>query len=435
MLELVVENVRSFAGRHTVPIAPLTILTGENSSGKSTFLAALAMVCDPQGFPFLPAFNRAPYQLGNYDTIATYKGGKFGRAKSFTIGYKDDHPRQGIAAAAEATFRSRDGQPELASLHVSGPGGRAAIDIETATGRTFSGILRLSTTRGDAEMAFEIPSLLGSSRALSLPDLLLGAQRASDAGDLRKRVELLRRMEEVAYLFSPMQSVSIAPIRTKPERTYGEIADRFEPGGDQVPFVLERLFRDEGSRDAKAVMAGLERFGRESGLFRTVGVKKFGSKAGEPFQITVNVGGRARNLIDVGYGVSQALPIIVQSALTPAVQLLLVQQPEVHLHPRAQAALGTFFAELTAQAGKRIVIETHSDYIIDRIRQEVAAGRLNPNSTSILFFERQGMETKVHPVAIDRDGNIRHAPPSYRSFFLEEEIRLLERTESHVSNR
>ena len=88
MLELVIENVRSFVNQHTVPVAPLTLLTGENSSGKSTFLASFAAVNDPFGFPFRPRFNEPPYSMGNYDTIATYKGGRYGRATSFSLGYK-----------------------------------------------------------------------------------------------------------------------------------------------------------------------------------------------------------------------------------------------------------------------------------------------------------------------------------------------------------
>src|SRR5881396_1662040 len=74
------------------------------------------------------------------------------------------------------------------------------------------------------------------------------------------------------------------------------------------------------------------------------------------------------NLVDVGYGVSQALPILVDTLQRPAAdEVFLLQQPEVHLHPRAQAELGSFFV---SQAGKkrRFVIETHSDYLVDRVR-------------------------------------------------------------------
>lgn len=131
--------------------------------------------------------------------------------------------------------------------------------------------------------------------------------------------------------------------------------------------------------------------------------------------------------MDVGYGVSQTLSIVVESMLIAPERLLLLQQPEVHLHPRAQAALGSLFVDLHANNKKQFVVETHSDYIIDRVRQEVARGRVDSDDVQILYFEKQGLETTVFPIAIDKQGNIVDPPPSYRDFFMEEEMNLLSR--------
>ncbi len=79
-MEIIIENIRTFAGKHEIPLKPITILTGENSSGKTTFLAGLSALTSQVGYPLEPVFNAPPYNLGSYDTIATYKGGKFGRA-------------------------------------------------------------------------------------------------------------------------------------------------------------------------------------------------------------------------------------------------------------------------------------------------------------------------------------------------------------------
>jgi predicted ATPase len=108
--------------------------------------------------------------------------------------------------------------------------------------------------------------------------------------------------------------------------------------------------------------------------------------------------------------------------------MLLLQQPEVHLHPRAQAALGSFFVQLVATQKKKFVIETHSDFLVDRIRREVAKGVLSSDAVRILFFERRHGVTKIYSIAIDGYGNLRGAPSTYRQFFLEEEDALLERT-------
>jgi predicted ATPase len=206
------------------------------------------------------------------------------------------------------------------------------------------------------------------------------------------------------------------------------MTDGYEPSGDHIPFLLERLVQEQpDSPETKSVLEALSTFGEESGLFKRIDVRKLGSKPDDPFQLLVTMEGRAANVIDVGYGISQALPVIVQSVLVDRDNLLLLQQPEVHLHPRAQAALGSFFSRLVAKAHKQLVIETHSDFIIDRIRQHVARGDIRAADVAILFLERAKAETRLHVISLDAAGNILNAPTSYRDFFIQEEWRLLTR--------
>jgi predicted ATPase len=207
------------------------------------------------------------------------------------------------------------------------------------------------------------------------------------------------------------------------------MSDEYYPSGDHVPYVLARLLLQGEAGKGKKLHDALVAFGRDSGLFRGINVNRLGSKTGDPFQVQVTVGGPSVNLSDVGYGVSQSLPIIVESILRATNARILLQQPEVHLHPKAQAALGSFFSQLVAQEHRQFVIETHSDYLIDRVRQEVAAGTLRPEAVSILFFDRPHIETTVSELTLDRYGNIENAPENYRAFFLEEELRLLARAE------
>jgi predicted ATPase len=162
-------------------------------------------------------------------------------------------------------------------------------------------------------------------------------------------------------------------------------------------------------------------------LYKKLSVKKLGQRPSDPFQLRVETSGPSANLPDVGYGISQALPIVVESVLATRGNLLLLQQPEVHLHPRAQAALGSFFVRQASSEKKDFVIETHSDYLVDRIRIEIAAGTIAPEQVSILFFDRSALETKVHQLTLDSNGNILGAPKNFRTFFLKEELRLLSR--------
>ena len=136
--------------------------------------------------------------------------------------------------------------------------------------------------------------------------------------------------------------------------------------------------------------------------------------------------GPRRNLIDVGYGVSQVLPVVTELLRQDAPPMFLLQQPEVHLHPSAQAALGSLFCRI-AHWDRQIVIETHSDHLLDRVRMDVrdGAGALKPSDVSILYFERQGLSVRIHSLGIDEEGNILNAPPGYRRFFMDEVRRSL----------
>ena len=133
-----------------------------------------------------------------------------------------------------------------------------------------------------------------------------------------------------------------------------------------------------------------------------------------------------RNLVDVGYGVSQILPVFSEFVRPEASFMLQLQQPEVHLHPSAQAGLGSILCNVAA-SGKQLLVETHSDHLIDRVRMDVRDSKtdLKADDVSILFFERQGEEAEIHSIGIDNEGNILNAPSSYRKFFMDEVNRSL----------
>lgn len=170
----------------------------------------------------------------------------------------------------------------------------------------------------------------------------------------------------------------------------------------------------------------LSSFGKHSGLFEDVNIKRLSNTDGGPFQIIVRLSGAKSNIIDVGYGVSQALPIITDLVRAADETTFLIQQPEVHLHPRAQAELATFFAQIVRRKKHTVLIGTHSDYLIDRIRMEAREGKyIKSEDNAILFFEREGLDVKSHPIYLDELGNILGAPRNYRDFFIREEYRSL----------
>jgi predicted ATPase len=104
-----------------------------------------------------------------------------------------------------------------------------------------------------------------------------------------------------------------------------------------------------------------------------------------------------------------------------APSLFLLQQPEVHLHPKAQAALGSLFCSIASQR-RQLIVETHSDYIIDRVRMDIRDKKsdLKPEDVSLLFFEPGELEVKIHSLRFDETGNVLDTPEGYRDFFMTE---------------
>jgi hypothetical protein len=420
-MEIILENFRSFVKKQSIPITPLTFLVGENSSGKSTFLAALSAVERYVMYQYKPQFNEPPYDLGSFDTIATYKGRKYGWAKNFTLGVRTDE-----TSSMAATFVEEKGQPLLYSLaaeHVDGD-----VHLEISDKISISVIypiivenpVRLSfSLLKDTNLVLRGNFWLFSGLRIALDKHTSPQLNQSD------KIELGMFIEGALMPLDVKPSISIAPIRTKPRRTYDEINDEDKPEGDHIPVLLSRVL-DEDSRRRKILIDTLKSYGKSSGLFRDVKVKRLGKRPSDPFQVFVTIsGGREANIVDVGYGVNQALPVLVESILAPEDRRITMQQPEVHLHPRAQAALGSFMVDLVHKHKKQFVVETHSDYIVDRVRREVAEGRIDKDQVSILFFEKPGLETTVHVLKLDKQGNVLNAPPSYREFFLEEQMNLL----------
>lgn len=134
------------------------------------------------------------------------------------------------------------------------------------------------------------------------------------------------------------------------------------------------------------------------------------------FRLTVNSPGLPikLDLKSVGVGVSQVLPTLVQALLAPAGSTLIFEQPELHLHPRAQAELADFFLGMTA-VGKQCLVETHSEQMINRLRRRVVEARRNQvlPRLRIYFAERSGAATQFRDVEPDEYGTIVKWPEGF----------------------
>jgi hypothetical protein len=110
-------------------------------------------------------------------------------------------------------------------------------------------------------------------------------------------------------------------------------------------------------------------------------------------------------LSDVGFGISQILPMIVQS-LAASDQIISIEQPEVHIHPRLQADLGDLLIEATKEPRRnQFIIETHSEHLALRLQRRVREKALPPSDISVLYVSRGSDGANVHPLRLDDDGD------------------------------
>jgi predicted ATPase len=137
------------------------------------------------------------------------------------------------------------------------------------------------------------------------------------------------------------------------------------------------------------------------------------------------INGPKRNIMDVGYGVSQAIPIVYELLKRLPKTIYIAQQPEVHLHPEAQAALGTLLVDESRRIEGYIVVETHSDFLIDRVRRHIREGKISAEEVSLLYFSRNEFSADISTITIGPRGEILGMPENYREFFLREEIKNL----------
>ena len=469
--EFIIGNVRCFAEEQRVPIRPITLLVGANSTGKTTFMGGYRVLHNLTASPFfpgggvdlamlvapLPSFNDEPFCMGAFRDIVNH--GILKRpAPSFQLGAKipfwvmaQEHKKVGkirqhvaskswrgnldliysfqevgaSAVAHRATVRFSNGEKidlvvgKDLDKHGLGKGFHHLAIVDPCTGR------QVNVGNVSRPMrAHEIATALSAIH----PQLESKAQKG-----LKNIEEMLNRQfypdcpkEMSLYLrFLDHQSAeySLAPIRSKPKRTYNPASDDYNPEGDHIPMILAQLSRSS-QKEWEFLRQRLVAFGKESGMFSDFKVKGLGKHVSDPFQIHVKAAGVMSNLIDVGYGVGQIYPLLVQIMRATQRKVratFLLQEPEVHLHPQAQAALTSFLVKSVKDDGHAFIMETHGDAIIDRVRICVSNGLIPPEDVVILYFETQPRgNVKIHPIRMDKMANLLDAPKGYRKFFMDE---------------
>ena len=359
--QITIEEVRCFAAPQQFNIRPLTFLVGENSTGKTTTLACFQVLAD-----FLSKgeadFNLDPYSMGVFEDIVR----RIKRPdKTFNIGFS--FADAGGKYDLTAVFAEREGgvDPFLSSATLRFDDGEIVFEFRDSSRGSRKPVqyygqgskYRICLDSFDA-IYFRIFLLLTTLTARGTE----GQTEVKSAlvNYVERKSKQHRGLSILGSVTKEPTVLSSSPVRSRPKRTYDPIRESMDPEGGDAPMtlmLLESTLPDEWHY----LKQHLDRFSIRP--FPRHRVKNLGST---PF-VAVKVRGPTVNIADVGYGVSQilfwyfAVSRSFQGRPMPAYFLL--QQPEVHIHPRSRTL--SLFAQLASHGNQSFIVETHSDYMID----------------------------------------------------------------------
>jgi len=437
---LFVDNFRGFRDTF-IPIADVNFLVGENSTGKTSILGLIKLFSGRQ-FLMRSRDSELTDDHVNFGNFSDMVSRHSDRRSYFHIGLIRQEPRvkdREMVVAFLYTFIEDEGRPRLSGFTFCQRSEKLSIRFRGSSIRFKKETLPSAPSAQEvittfmpqwkkehfntaaSYQTFETANLPGRIPLVFLLGMFAGETADGSPAKNGKRKEVTLDAPDIPF---GDDVVWVAPIRTKPQRTYDELTSEFSPEGTHTPFLIRRILRSK--KAAVKFKAAMRRIGQSSGLFQKVLIKNYGREVTAPFAVDIALDDKALNLSTVGYGVSQSLPILVEVLERREGTCFAIQQPEVHLHPRAQAALGDLFFQMAVAERKRFLIETHSDFAIDRFRMNYRTAKSDKPDSQLLFFERRNKHNVVTPLTIDEFGQLpMEQPASYRDFFVREEIRLL----------
>jgi hypothetical protein len=443
---ITVQGFKSLANETSVEIRPLTILAGANSSGKSSIMQPILL---------LKQTLEAPYDPGPLLLDGSHV--RFTSPTQFLSRPSDDREQQGMSVGMErvtdltvpvtasfgVSFASRsrsDGEPQVYTSEVT-------YSRSDRTGKCIwhpvmerPEIEALAAWSSNPELPQTPPSRHIANWHVEPNRFFLEAVVSEDydkpvGGAGRGMAVITSSGDALQFSKALIALLHIPGLRGLPGRAYPFTGNGPQFPGPFDPYTASIIddWQEKGDGRASVIGTHLESLG----LTWTVKTRRILST-----QIEVLVGrlphrGRSGaddlvNIADVGFGVSQVLPVLVALLAAEPGRLVYLEQPELHLHPKAQVALAGILAE-AAKRGVRVVAETHSALLLLAIQTLVAEAKLPPEDVILHWFERgKDGVTKVTPAELDEDGAFGDWPEDFGEVELRAESRYLDAAEARL---
>lgn len=368
-----VENFKSLAGPHEVPLAPLTLIYGPNAAGKSTILQALRI------------FAQA-VKAGRHDALHIYdECFGIGGTRLWELVSENDLERTLVLGA---NLRTRGGGIACAELRFL-----QDMDADLVVQSSALGVNGGPSTTKTFHIDYSDLNTGAVEPWYSVgpdPDNLKRVRKDNELFALADD-DLQDRLFDLA-----VHLLFLGPHRGDPKRVYQSSKESFR--------------RDQENRDlanpsrVNAILRGLDvpyRFeAKDAGQALAGGNWWIGE-----WQLVDTRNNVKVRLDQVGYGVSQLLPVI-ESCMRSSDQVICIEQPELHLHPRLQAKLGNLFTWSALRGGNQIIAETHSENILLRVRKLIRQGKLKPTDVAVIYVDNNNDGAVIRRLRLGTRGEL-----------------------------
>lgn len=408
--KLGIQNFKAWRGPHTLDLKPVTLILGVNSSGKSSLLQPLLLLKQTVESPDRTQALSFGGQPGEIVDLGTFTDLVSGHDRSATLGLRLTFgpvsvgavPHTFPAVEYEVDYRAaEDGSPYVQRLsYFTDAGFYAAARLDDGKYQISAPNNPPSPDGRRVGRPFEPERSVGfSAHAVAA----LGTD-GPDAQDIA--LALTRELQQLSYL---------GPHRSVPARFYawtGRSPGALGSSGEHaIPALIaslagRHLDESERGRLIERVSGGLARLG----VADKMEIERLGTTA---YQVVITIEGQRSNLLDVGFGVSQVLPVITLAYFAPEGSTVILAEPELNLHPLAQSSLGDLFVEIARERNVQFLVETHSEHLFRRIQTLIAEERITPAECSLYFASRTDGACALEPLIVNEYGRVANWPDKF----------------------
>ena len=401
-------NFRAFK-KANLDFGKLNIFVGPNNSGKSSLISALNVIAQTVRTPQ----RTTPLLLnGEFDELGAFQDVVHGHGSRtrIEIGITINNYKY----LWKYKYRTQRRETELIGAEIHDKGETLTTFLSTKSGRertvgTFDQTYLSQFRRAGLFQPTGIFSAFNAPRPFYSEKPYTKSE--SKQLDLYRHYlhRIIRAQTRLERSFKYFDSLS--PFRAPPQRTYmytGESPDKIGSQGQNAINILANDSSKRGKSKGKIEVTISDWF-NNAGIANNIDVVTLTPRH---FEVcTVDKMGKRHNLKDSGFGCSQVIPVLAGglnlsiSEKRNHTATFCVQEPEIHLHPNAQAMLGSFFADL-AQQNVQCFIETHSDSLIVRIARRVASGDIDAKDVRLFWVSSNEEGANATPMNIERDGSL-----------------------------